>query len=204
METAVSEECNECAGYGFVHMDEPFEIERCDYCQKFATYDAAADAHDTLCDCGWPREELREEKEDSVERKLNIQIIGRAGAGKTIIAKFLQVTLKQSGFETNLDDGLDDPPSSYSYMNSMPITDQLAVLQKNNPVQISIETHQVRKMMTPGIVLPLTQLRSLHMALSNAREQIKVLGTPTDEVNEAHLKELDGVMAMIAPYLRVT
>ena len=39
---------------GFLHMDEPFEIERCDECGRFQTDDEAREAHEVECKCGWP------------------------------------------------------------------------------------------------------------------------------------------------------
>lgn len=43
----------------------------------------------------------------------------------------------------------------------------------------------------------MTWMDKVLMALKNARNQIEVLGTPTDDVNNAHLKELDSIISVM-------
>lgn len=52
--------CEECQHRGFLHMHEPFEIERCDACapEEF-TDDDAIELHRIRCGCDWPEQDYR-------------------------------------------------------------------------------------------------------------------------------------------------
>jgi len=55
MSTEENVGCEECGGQGWLHMSEPFEIERCDNCSPNGWDDLkAAKKHRETCGCDWP------------------------------------------------------------------------------------------------------------------------------------------------------
>lgn len=47
-------------GPGWIHMDEPYEIQKCDTCEKYKSDEEAVEAHRKECGCTWPEVDFQD------------------------------------------------------------------------------------------------------------------------------------------------
>lgn len=119
-------------------------------------------------------------------KSVQVLVVAGANMGKTTIAHIIKEALDAHGFaEVTLEDL---PPSSVS---KLPIQQRIETTKKR-PIKVS-----VRQFPAP----PSAVLEQVRMALSNARSQIQTLGSETDDINRAHLKELDEAIHSLAPFV---
>ncbi len=119
--------------------------------------------------------------------KVKVYVVAGANQGKTTIAHIIQEALKSHEFQrVSLQDS--KPPV---VPNPLPI-EQRVQATKERPVHIEVvpvAPNPVRANTVPTILA-----RSWLQAMKNARVQLSTLGTETDAVHQAHLKELDEVI----------
>lgn len=123
--------------------------------------------------------------------KVNVLVVAGPNKGKTTIASIVKEALEANGFKrVSL---RDSQPSSEA---KEPIAQRLEAT-RNRPVEISVLSNQTG-------MLPVTQeiARSWLVAMKNARIQIQTLGSPTDSVNQAHVKELDESIEQLSMFCR--
>ena len=116
-------------------------------------------------------------------RTMKIDITGFTRSGKTTVARMIAHQLETYGVRVTLKD---EPSSPYDRT----LHEEILKRSLAQELDVSIEVHQ-----TPRNTRRAPLKEVLLHALANARDQILTLGSPTDEVNLAHVRELEQALA---------
>lgn len=115
--------------------------------------------------------------------KVRIYVVAGPNQGKTTIAHILRSALEEHSFKrVSL---VDTKPSGEP---KQPIEQRVKATQERPVV---IEVVSVASSPSAANAVPSIVARNWLTVMKNARSQIATLGTQTDAVNQAHLKELD-------------
>lgn len=89
--------CEECRHRGFLHMVDPFEIQRCDACSPSDfTDDDAIELHRIRCGCDWPEHDYPHVFGRALEYRVNDVAL------EVAMERFSELAYDREGFKTNI------------------------------------------------------------------------------------------------------
>jgi hypothetical protein len=95
----------QCSGdcHGWIHSDSPFEVERCDACDRFKTDDQAIEAHRKECGCPWPENDFQDATMAWLDDAKNASVASASTVDITVVNTLIELSDREH-YLSNIDD----------------------------------------------------------------------------------------------------